>query len=254
MSRGGLEEEGDSLMEDEEDEEISWISWFCSLKGNEFFCEVDEDYIQDDFNLYGLSRQTEFYDFALDLILDLESPADDLAEERQEKVEVAAEFLYGLIHARFILTTRGMHLMEEKYRNVEFGRCPRVHCHGQPCLPVGQADQPRSNAVKIFCPRCEDIFFPRSSRQNSVDGAFFGTTFPHLFLLSFPEHRPPRNSTSLSVYEPKIFGFKVFKPRPLPDADRLEKKRRRQQAKQQRVARQSAAGSSGVTGGSPGPE
>ena len=57
---------------------------------------------------------------------------------------------------------------EEKYRNVEFGRCPRVHCHGQPCLPVGQADQPRSNAVKIFCPRCEDIFFPRSSRQNNI--------------------------------------------------------------------------------------
>ncbi|XP_065005961.1 putative casein kinase II subunit beta-4 isoform X4 [Musa acuminata AAA Group] len=150
-------------------EDTSWISWFCNLRGNEFFCEVDDEYIQDDFNLCGLSSQVPYYDYALDLILDVESSHGDLfTEEQNELVESAAEMLYGLIHVRYILTSKGMAAMLEKFKNYDFGRCPRVYCCGQPCLPVGQSDIPRSSTVKIYCPKCEDIYYPRSKYQGSI--------------------------------------------------------------------------------------
>ncbi|XP_039034238.1 putative casein kinase II subunit beta-4 isoform X3 [Hibiscus syriacus] len=167
-------------------DDTSWISWFCNLRGNEFFCEVDDDYVQDDFNL-----------------------CDMFTEEQNEMVESAAEMLYGLIHVRYILTTKGMSAMLEKYKSYDFGRCPRVCCTGQPCLPVGQSDIPRSSTVKIYCPKCEDIYYPRSKYQGNIDGAYFGTTFPHLFLMTYGHlkpHKPTQN------YIPRVFGFKIHKP------------------------------------------
>ncbi|KAJ0910511.1 putative casein kinase II, regulatory subunit, casein kinase II subunit beta [Helianthus annuus] len=149
-------------------DDTSWISWFCNLRGNNFFCEVDDDYIQDDFNLCGLSSQVPYFDYALDLILDVESSHDAFTEEQNELVESAAEMLYGLIHARYILTSKGMSAMLEKYKDYDFGRCPRVYCCGQPCLPVGQSDIPCSSTVKIYCPKCEDIYYPRSKYQGSI--------------------------------------------------------------------------------------
>ncbi|WOH09290.1 hypothetical protein DCAR_0728746 [Daucus carota subsp. sativus] len=191
-------------------EDTSWISWFCNLRGNEFFCEVDDDYIQDDFNLCGLSSQVPYYDYALDLILDVESSHGDMfTEEQNELIESAAEMLYGLIHVRYILTSKGMAAMLEKYKNYDFGRCPRVYCCGQPCLPVGQSDIPRSSTVKIYCPKCEDIYYPRSKYQGNIDGAYFGTTFPHLFLMTYGHLKPQKSNQS---YVQRVFGFKLHKP------------------------------------------
>jgi casein kinase II subunit beta len=92
--------------------DTSWIAWFCGIRGNEFFCEVDEEYVHDEFNLTGLQQEVPYYDYALDLILDVDSPnSDQLSEEQQETVDAAAELLYGLVHARYILTAKGLQAM-----------------------------------------------------------------------------------------------------------------------------------------------
>ena len=58
------ESEGSSNLT-EDDDETSWITWFTGLRGNDFFVEVDEEFIQDDFNLTGLQALVPYYDFAL---------------------------------------------------------------------------------------------------------------------------------------------------------------------------------------------
>ena len=63
-------------------------------------------------------------------------------------------------------------------------------CQGQPLLPVGLTDVPYEKSVKLYCGRCEDIYSPKSSRHGSIDGAYFGTSFPHLLFLVYPALLP----------------------------------------------------------------
>jgi casein kinase II subunit beta len=84
----------------------------------------------------------------------------------------------------------------DKYKRCDFGRCPRVLCQSQPLLPIGLTDLPYEKSVKLYCGRCEDIYSPKSSRHGSIDGAYFGTTFPHLLFLVYPSLIPPKSGTN----------------------------------------------------------
>ena len=171
----------------------SWITWFLSTKGNEYFVEIDEDYILDRFNLTGLNGEVvQEYARALDLITDQLEDEDDMDEDLRETIDNSARYLYGLIHARYIITTRGLAKMLDKYRSADFGTCPRVYCYSQPVLPVGLADAPYQKAVKLYCPRCEDLYSPKGSRHGNIDGAYFGTTFPHMLFMVYPHMVPSK--------------------------------------------------------------
>ena len=122
------------------------------------------------------------------------------------------------------------------------------------------------DTVKIYCPKCSQVFHPppvRSSRSSSslnsninnnaltassagggitgsgagmttttiqsggADGAAFGTTFPHLFLMTF-SNLVPDPLPADSVYVPRIFGFRIHK------STTQSQQQQRQQQQQQR--------------------
>jgi len=74
----------------------------------------------------------------------------------------------------------------------------------------------RAGRVKVFCPRCEEVYVP--TKKFNLDGAYFGPSFPHLFMSHYSKNivLPPNQF----YYEPKVFGFslagkrgsKYFKP------------------------------------------
>ena len=79
---------------------------FISSRGNEYFCEIDEDYLTDRFNLTGLNTEVQYYQYALDLVTDVfDMEVDD---DMREQIEKSARHLYGLVHARYVVTTRGL--------------------------------------------------------------------------------------------------------------------------------------------------
>ncbi|ODV66722.1 hypothetical protein HYPBUDRAFT_141489 [Hyphopichia burtonii NRRL Y-1933] len=217
------------MSSDPEEDYIPWIQQFCEAFGHEYFVPVAQDFIEDDFNLTGLQLQVPYYREALYTILDYQvETAEDNGghtsnggsgskgkNELPNKALLAhsAELLYGLIHARYIISKPGLTAMASKFEKNEFGPCPRFYCDGMHLIPVGSTDIPGQETVRLYCPCCNDIYLPLSSRYLNIDGAFFGTTFPGLLVKMFPEIenqcRIRINKVNQDDFGLKLFGFKV---------------------------------------------
>jgi len=211
----------------------TWLEWFLIQDNNEFFCEVDRGYIEDTFNLYGLRGIIPQFRRALDILLDRDEDWS-MDTELDTDLEQACLDLYGLIHSRYILTKRGMERMLRKYKIAEFGVCPLPDCRGQHVLPVGLSDTLHVHEVMVYCPRCQQVYHPFIKqahwREINLDGAYFGTTFPHLILL-MNSNIVPQSSMRVSrprKYIPRIFGFKI---RTSEEARQMIEDRRKEEAK-----------------------
>lgn len=95
---------------------LTFFSKFISARGNEYFCDIDEDYLTDRFNLTGLNTEVQYYQHALDLVTDVFD--FECEDEMRDQIEKSARHLYGLIHARFITTTRGLAKMVRSNQSI----------------------------------------------------------------------------------------------------------------------------------------
>jgi hypothetical protein len=73
--------------------------------------------------------------------------------------------------------------------------------HYRSVLPIAQAYSTQAMALPQQGPCLRVLLL-----QCSIDGAYFGTTFPHLLLMTYPMYRPPK---STDTYVPRVFGFKL---------------------------------------------
>lgn len=207
-----------------------WIRNFLSSRPKDSLLPIPREYLSDGFNLAHLPPVVEhigmgttkvpttnaltfpLYKAALHLIL----------QEHEETTQVpaavqrAAECLYTLVHARFIISPRGLETVRRVLRDQPiFGRCPRTGCRGMPVLPYSERpDYDSACTTKLYCCHCGETFMNWNSKTN---GAAWGPSFCHLLLMTYGKDlmqdlyqlQVPPSCMEDNLVAPSIFGFKV---------------------------------------------
>lgn len=240
---------------------VSWKKWFLSRPGHSrLLLKIPDHFLADEFNFLDLITGKPHVRRLLSRIIgstyaeadeisseecgsDSASEAEEDAKMQAEDAKTKSEFLatpvirdaiqlYILLHARYIQTREGLLRMAKRYSRGDFGVCPRFNCSMERLLPVGLSDLTGEARAQRYCPSCNDIYHWSSEIYWNIDGAAFGTTFPHFFFLSFPSFvrgelmegdaelidgckdlQKPKMACTLPplfLYEPKIFGFKLL--------------------------------------------
>ena len=88
-------------------------------------------------------------------------------------------------------------------------------CDGQVMAPVGLSDAANVSTIKLFCPRCLDIYEPASKQLRTLDGCSYGKTAAHLMFQTYADLRAFVTGDrmgfgkSADLYVAKVFGFRV---------------------------------------------
>jgi Casein kinase II regulatory subunit len=145
---------------------------------------------------------------------------EDHHPQQQHNNSITTIRLFLLLHQRFILSPRGLHLAHRqllllrrrqrrrsqndsnnRHRHHHhhhhgsdhgcFGRCPALSCRGSRTVPIGRSDLPGgagggTAVAHAYCPQCRHVWVNWDWQDDPVvDGCAWGTTFGHLLLLVY---------------------------------------------------------------------
>lgn len=175
-----------------------WVLKFMNERQNRYLERIQDCFLQDRFNFYGLKEKVEDFEDAYLVIQD---------QKESKNFEDEAK-LYLLAHQRYIFTRTGADNVLDRVLNREYGICPRYGCKDVPLIPIGLSNQIGKSSTMVYCHNCNNLFEPRGSLKK-LDGAAWGSGFAHFLILSYSYQF---KKTPIKEYVPRIFGFKVAEP------------------------------------------
>lgn len=179
----------------------NWLDCFLATPCGKYFVKVDKDYLDDNFNIYGLKDKL---DGSVDYRTIIQIIRGKEGKPTNEKVAKYVEIIYGLIHARFLMTKSGLELIHKKYTDCVYETCPNYNCRAQ-CLPYGKNPDP-GRRLLMYCPACHDVYYCSRPECQYIDGSAFLSSYIVPFEHEYPSIKkiPPPPKPNL-----RIFGFKI---------------------------------------------
>jgi casein kinase II subunit beta len=194
-----------------------WVKTFCAAPGNRCLLEVPLSFIEDPVTANAVLNDIKTVEKDDDVtIATIESAVLLLCgkirnvhaytETEITSVEIMAEKIYSLFHARYCLSNGGLKSVKTMFEKAAYGVCPRVGCNNFPLLPLGLDDDPDISTAKCFCGKCRESYQSPLIQHRHLDSSYFGSSLPHLFFHRYIKMAPVKNTTD---YIPRIFGFKL---------------------------------------------
>lgn len=173
----------------------NWTVLFLFDFSKPLLLHVDEAYINEPFNLYGIQDIVKDYDKCIKKII-----------EGTTKCKDTEKTVYYLIHQRYILTKIGLVQMAKNISDGVYGKCQRYRCRGSLLLPVGLSDLPHVSNTKLYCNQCKELY-ESSDELATIDGCAYGRSFMGIFMLMFEDMFVRKKE--VAKYIPRVFGFKI---------------------------------------------